>query len=160
MYCKTDVFWCWEASTGPLVATDSTLVKSITRSRTRWTSIAPFPETTFGDGPRCCYRMAAAGRIQTGPQTYIYNPATNPWSTGPTKLDNDKSSEEPGPNSPMAASCRNTHWAIPRAQRLDPATNDLDRFWDVPVALLSRPQTDLVRPFCFPTVRVFMMFKG
>jgi uncharacterized repeat protein (TIGR01451 family) len=60
-----------------------------------WTSIAPFPESTFGNGPSM---LLADGRVIAGsivgPQTYIYNPATNSWSNGPTKLFGDSSRHE------------------------------------------------------------------
>ena len=60
-----------------------------------WTSIAPFPESTFGIGPMM---LLADGRFLagsiSGPQTYVYNPATDSWSSGPTKLYADSSNHE------------------------------------------------------------------
>jgi len=59
-----------------------------------WTSTAPFPESTFG-GPTT---LLADGRVlagsMNGPQTYIYNPTTDSWSSGPTKLYGDSSQFE------------------------------------------------------------------
>ena len=57
-----------------------------------WTNIAPFPESMFGDDPTM---LLPNGKVlagsKAGPQTYIYDPATNTWSAGPTKLFNDSS---------------------------------------------------------------------
>ena len=74
-----------------------------------WTNIAPFPESTFGNGRTMLLPdgRVLAGSI-TGPQTYIYDPATDTWSNGPTKLYNDPTSRKSGRNLPTAASCRTT----------------------------------------------------
>jgi uncharacterized repeat protein (TIGR01451 family) len=60
-----------------------------------WSDIAPFPESTFGNGPAM---LLAGGTILAGsvngPQTYIYDPGTNAWSNGPTKLFGDSSDHE------------------------------------------------------------------
>ena len=60
-----------------------------------WTPIAPFPQTKGGDLPMEVLPdgTVLAGYIN-GPQTYIYNPATNSWSPAATKLHSDQSSEE------------------------------------------------------------------
>jgi hypothetical protein len=60
-----------------------------------WTNVANFPLTMFGDDPTA---VLPDGRVLAGyllgPQTYIYNPATNLWSQTGTKLINDNSDEE------------------------------------------------------------------
>ena len=64
----------------------------VTRS---YTSMANFPESTFGNGPSMLLDdgRLLAGSI-TGPQTYIYDTATDTWSPGPTKLYGDSSFHE------------------------------------------------------------------
>ncbi len=60
-----------------------------------WTFVPDFPRTKFGDDP---IEVLPDGTILagylSGPQTYIYDPATNSWKDGPTKLYNDQSDEE------------------------------------------------------------------
>lgn len=61
-----------------------------------WSSIPNFPQTQFGDDPSM---LLDNGRILcgylSGPQTYLYDPATNSWSQTGTKIHNsDRSDEE------------------------------------------------------------------
>ena len=60
-----------------------------------WTNITDFPQAIFGDDPT---EMLPDGRILagylSGPETYIYNPATDTWSQTGSKLRNDSSDEE------------------------------------------------------------------
>ena len=60
-----------------------------------WSAIAPYPETQAGDAVS---EVLPNGRVLvgylSGPQTHIYDPASNTWSNGGTKLFNDSSSEE------------------------------------------------------------------
>jgi uncharacterized repeat protein (TIGR01451 family) len=60
-----------------------------------WTSIASFPQSTFGDGPS---EVLADGTVlagwNSGSETYIYNPTNNSWSSGPSLLHGDTSGEE------------------------------------------------------------------
>jgi ELWxxDGT repeat protein len=60
-----------------------------------WTNIAPFPESTFFNGPAA---LLPNGKVLAGsildPNTYIYDPASDSWSPGPTKLFGDSSLNE------------------------------------------------------------------
>ncbi len=60
-----------------------------------WTSITNFPQAQFGDDP---IEVLPDGRVLagylSGPQTYIYDPASNSWSQTGTKLLGDASDEE------------------------------------------------------------------
>ena len=60
-----------------------------------WSSIATFPQPYFGDDPS---QLLPDGAILTGyiigPQTYIYDPASNTWSLTANKLRGDASDEE------------------------------------------------------------------
>jgi hypothetical protein len=62
-----------------------------------WSSTAsiPTPDQSFGDDPTV---TLPNGQILAGyyggPQTYLYNPTSNTWSPGPSKLDGDGSDEE------------------------------------------------------------------
>ncbi len=69
-----------------------------------WKSTPAFPLSQFGDDPTV---VLPNGNILcgyvAGPQTYEYNPATNTWSNGPTKLDQDGSDEETWVKLPASA---------------------------------------------------------
>ncbi len=69
-----------------------------------WKSTPAFPQSQFGDDPTV---VLPNGNILcgylAGPQTYEYNPATNTWSNGPTKLDQDGSDEETWVKLPASA---------------------------------------------------------
>jgi hypothetical protein len=69
-----------------------------------WSAIPNFPQSQFGDDPTDVLPNGdiLAGYL-AGPQTYLYNPATNSWSNGPTKLDNDPSDEETWIHLPVSA---------------------------------------------------------
>ena len=60
-----------------------------------WGYNAPFPQGNFGDNP---VEVLPNGNVLAGyvfgPQTYIYDPSTDTWSNGPTKVNNDQSDEE------------------------------------------------------------------
>jgi hypothetical protein len=60
-----------------------------------YTAPAPTPDQSFGDDPTA---TLPGGQILAGyyggPQTYLFNPSTNTWTTGPTKLAGDASDEE------------------------------------------------------------------
>lgn len=60
-----------------------------------WSPAATFPQSMFGDDPT---QLLPNGKVLagfiTGPETYLYNPATNTWSQTGTKLRNDASDEE------------------------------------------------------------------
>src|SRR5262249_54463798 len=82
--------------TGPLgIQTDANTGESYDPVANTWSPITPFPQAQFGDDPSA---MLPDGRVLTGyiggPQTYIYDPATDTWTQAATKLRNDKSDEE------------------------------------------------------------------
>jgi hypothetical protein len=60
-----------------------------------WSNIANFPESQLGDAPSEVLRdgRVLVGSINTS-NTYIYNPTTNAWTSGPSLPNGDKSSEE------------------------------------------------------------------
>ena len=126
----------------------------------RWSNITPFPEPTFGASATT---LLSDGRLlagsPNGPQTYIYDPATDSWSPGPTKLDNDASSG--GTWTKLADGSILSYDALgsgPRAQRLDPATNSWIDSGTVPDSLLADPKRN-GPAVLLPDGRVFMMFK-
>jgi hypothetical protein len=60
-----------------------------------WTPIPNYPEPNFGDNNlEVLPNGDVLGGFLNGPQTHIYHPATNTWTAGGTKLNNDPSSEE------------------------------------------------------------------
>jgi hypothetical protein len=73
-------------------------------STNTWTNTSNFLQTQFGDDPTI---LLPNGQVLCGyiggPQTYLYNPTTNDWSFGPTKLDNDRSDEETWVKLPVSA---------------------------------------------------------
>src|ERR1043165_4451375 len=60
-----------------------------------WSPIANFPQSSFGDDPSEVLSdgTVLAGYL-SGPQTYLYHPATNTWTATGTKLRGDSSDEE------------------------------------------------------------------
>ena len=60
-----------------------------------WTNIPNFPEPVYGD---VSSEVLPDGQVlagyKLGPQTYLYDPATDSWSATGTKLHNDPSREE------------------------------------------------------------------
>jgi protocatechuate 3,4-dioxygenase beta subunit len=94
-----------------------------------WTNTANFPQSEFGDDPTI---LLPDGRVLagyvSGPQTYIYNPATNAWSQAGTKLRNDQSDEETWVKLPDDSILSYDIFAsvdtgVGHAQRYVPATN-------------------------------------
>jgi hypothetical protein len=59
-----------------------------------WSGITVFPRTSFGDDPTMVLDngQVFCGYI-SGPQTFLYNPATNAWTQAATKLNNERSDE-------------------------------------------------------------------
>lgn len=122
-----------------------------------WTSISNFPESTFGSAPSM---LLADGRVlagyRSGPQTYIYDPATNAWSAGPTKLDNDQSYRETWTKLSDGSILSYNIWGnAGHAQRFDPATNSwIDA--GTPPAPLYDPADPLAGPaLLLPDGRTF-----
>jgi hypothetical protein len=94
-----------------------------------WTNTANFPQPEFGDDPTI---LLPDGRVLagyvSGPQTYIYNPASNAWSQAGTKLRNDQSDEETWVKLPDGSILSYDIFAsvgtgVGHAQRYVPATN-------------------------------------
>ena len=60
-----------------------------------WSSTTNFPQPQFGDDPT---QLLPDGRVLagyiSGPETYIYDPASDTWSPAGSKLRNDRSDEE------------------------------------------------------------------
>ena len=102
-----------------------------------WASIASFPESALGN---CPTMLLADGRVLAGsivgPQTYIYDPATDSWSNGPTKLYGDSSSYESWTKLPDGSILSYDVNGNPgEAQRLDPTTMTWIDSGTVPVPL-------------------------
>jgi len=121
-----------------------------------WTAIAPFPEAEFGDDPS---QLLPDGRVITGyingPQTFIYDPTSNSWSSGPTKLYNDPSSEESWvklpDNSILSYDVQGTNSQA--AQRYVPSLNQWVSAGTVPVQLGSNGGMAIV-PELGPALRL------
>lgn len=60
-----------------------------------WTAVATYPQTRFGDDPSMALDSGQVllGYL-SGPQTYLYNPATNTYTPTGSKLRNERSDEE------------------------------------------------------------------
>ncbi len=104
-----------------------------------WMRIPNYPLSNFGDGPSM---LLPDGRVlagaQNGPQTYIYDPVANSWSTGPTKLYNDSSGEETWTKlADGSILSYDISGNTQEAQRLDPTTMTWIDSGAVPVKLDS-----------------------
>jgi hypothetical protein len=101
-----------------------------------WTAMANFPEPYFGDSSA---KLLSDGRLlagyKFGPQTHIYDPATDTWSPGPTKLDNDPSVFQPWVRLHDGSILAINYSGEPRAQRFDPTTNTWIDSGSIPVSL-------------------------
>ena len=127
-----------------------------------WTSIANFPEVSFGSAPTT---LTADGKVlagwDNGPETFIYDPATNSWSPGPTKLDADKSGRETWIKLPGGGILTyDIHKANPEdTQTLDPATNTWVDSGVATVPLLNSSDRGLGPALLLPDGRVFLIGK-
>jgi hypothetical protein len=102
-----------------------------------WAGIPNFPQSQFGDDPGM---LMDDGRVLlgylSGPQTYLYNPATNTYSAGPTKLYSEQSDEETWVKLPDGSVLTYNIFSNPQtAQKLDPTTNTWVAAGNVPVQL-------------------------
>jgi uncharacterized repeat protein (TIGR01451 family) len=102
-----------------------------------WTSIASFPESAFGLDPSM---LLANGTVLVGstqgPQTYIYDPASDTWSAGPAKLYGDSSNHESWTKLADGSILSYDVNSNPgEAQRLDPSTMTWIDSGSVPVPL-------------------------
>jgi uncharacterized repeat protein (TIGR01451 family) len=128
-----------------------------------WTSITNFPESTFGNGRTMLLPdgRVLAGSI-AGPQTYIYDPATDKWSDGPTKLYGDPTFKEVWTKLADGSILSYDVTGNPQeAQRLDVSNPDPSQWqWvdagSVPVSLQSGTD-DLGPAVLLPDGRVFQI---
>jgi hypothetical protein len=127
-----------------------------------WTSIATFPQSTFGDDPS---QLLPDGRVLTGynegPQTYIYDPTANTWSLAATKFRPEASAEESWlklPDDSILTYEVNTPGTTGHAERYIPSTNSWVDAGTVPV-LLSNSTVDFeIGPgFLLPDGRAFYL---
>jgi hypothetical protein len=128
-----------------------------------WTGITNFPRTQFGDDPS---EVLPDGRVLvgylSGPQTYIYNPATDTWTEAGTKLRNDRSDEETWVKLPddsiLSYDVFDAADGVAHSQRYIPAQDQWVDAGDVPV-ILSTLQVgyELGPAFLLPDGRVFQL---
>jgi hypothetical protein len=102
-----------------------------------WTSTPNFLQSQFGDDPGM---LMDDGRVLlgylAGAQTYYYNPGTNSFSVGPTKLYGEQSDEETWVKLPDGSVLTYNIFTNPQtAQKLDPTTNTWVAAGNVPVQL-------------------------
>jgi hypothetical protein len=127
-----------------------------------WTPIAHYPQSIFGDDP---VEVLPDGRVLggylAGPQTYIYDPATDTWTATGTKLRSDKTDEESWVKLPDNSIISYDIWSsissgVGHAQRYYPSTGQWVDAGTVPV-LLSTPSAgyELGPAFRLPDGRVW-----
>jgi len=84
-----------EYSGSPLAENDNNTSEIYDPLANIWTSTATFPQLQFGDDPTI---LLASGKILCGyllgPQTYLYDPATDSFTSAGIKLLGDRSDEE------------------------------------------------------------------
>jgi hypothetical protein len=101
-----------------------------------WTAMANFPEPFFGDS---LAKITDDGKIlggyKFGPQTHLYDPATDTWSPGPTKLEDDPSLAQPWVKLRDGDILAYDVLGDPQAQRLDAETNSWIDSGDLPISL-------------------------
>jgi hypothetical protein len=124
-----------------------------------WSTIANFPQTRFGDDPTA---VLSDGKVLvgylSGPATYIYDPSTNTWTTGPDKRDQDRSDEETWVKLPDGSILSyNVFGNAQHAQRYDPSTNSWIDSGSVPVALATANSDELGPGLLLPDGRVFQI---
>jgi len=128
-----------EYSGSPSANNDTNTAEIYGPAANTWQSAAPFPQGSFGDGITAMLPNGdiLAGYI-SGPQTYIYDPSTNTWSAGGTKLRGDASSEESWVQMQDGSILSyDISSGSGRAQRYVPATNTWVDAGAVPVSLSS-----------------------
>jgi hypothetical protein len=129
-----------------------------------WTNIpgVPTPSNSFGDLPT---EVLPNGTVLAGdhygsPNTYIYNPTTNLWSPGPSKLYSDSSAEESwvklANNDILDYDMNGTTPQV--AQRYDPSLNQWIASGTVPVQLRTTNGSDEIGPgVLLPDGRAFYL---
>jgi hypothetical protein len=128
-----------------------------------WTNIADFPRTQFGDDPS---EVLPDGRVLAGyllgAPTYIYDPATDSWSTAASKLRRDRSDEETWIKLPddsiLSYDVFDASAGVAHSQRYIPSQNVWVDAGDVPV-ILSNAQVgyELGPAFRLPDGRAFFL---
>ncbi len=114
-----------------------------------WSAVANFPQSNFGDDPTVLLENGdiLAGFLG-GPQTYLYNIATNSWTQTGTKNNNDRSDEEGWVKLPDDSILSYDVWyengaATGLAQRYIPSTGTWVNTGTVPVALSEGSEFEL-----------------
>jgi hypothetical protein len=130
-----------------------------------WANIANYPKTQFGDDPTI---LLPDGRVLggyiAGPQTFIYDPVTNTWTAGGTKLRNDQSDEESWVKLPDDSILSydvfsSVSLGVGHAQRYIPATNTWVDTGTVPGPVLTSSAVgfEMGPAFLLPDGRVFQL---
>jgi MBG domain (YGX type)/Bacterial Ig-like domain (group 3) len=128
-----------------------------------WTSIATFPQPTFGDDPS---QLLPDGRVlagsNAGAQTYIYDPAADAWSPAATKLRPDASAGESWLKLPddsfLVYESNSATGGASHAERYVPSTNSWVDAGTVPVLLSSAATNFEIGPsFLVPDDRAFYL---
>jgi hypothetical protein len=129
-----------------------------------WTTIANFPQGFFGDDPS---EVLPNGQVLSGylfgPQTYLYDPATDSWSATGTKLRGDRSDEESWVKLPDDSILSYDIWSsildgTGHAQRYIPSQGQWVDAGTVPVLLSAEQNADELGPaLLLPDGRVFFL---
>jgi hypothetical protein len=123
-----------------------------------WSPITDFPQSQFGDDPTM---VLQDGRIlagfRNGPETYLYDPATDTWTQTGTKLANDRSDEETWLLLPDGSVLTYDVFNNGHAQRYDPASGTWLDAGTVPVNLSSSPEDEMGPATMLPDGRAFFV---
>jgi uncharacterized repeat protein (TIGR03803 family) len=152
-----------EYSDGSSIATELNTGEIYDPVANHWSAILPFPQSAFGDGS---LELLASGKVLAGyldgPQTYLYDPATDVWTASGTKLRADRSDEESWVKLPDGSILSYDIWAsissgTSTAQRYVPASQTWVNADTLPVALSSSPENELGPGVLLPDGRVFFI---
>ncbi len=134
---------------GSSTASDSNTGDIYDPATNSWSTITPFPKSNYGDDPTM---LLADGDILAGyllgPQTYLYNIASNTWTETGNKNNNDRSDEENWVDLPDDSVLSyditdNTGSEPGLAQRYLPSTGTWVNTGSVPVALSNTSEGEL-----------------
>jgi hypothetical protein len=135
-----------EYTGSPYVLTETTSGEIYDPALDKWSSVAAYPAANFGDDSlELLANGLVLGSFNGGPQTNLYNPGTNTWSPGGTKLRGDSSSEEGwiklGDGSLLTAEIDSSLASgSPSSQRYFPASNTWMDAGTIPVPLTDGNQ--------------------